>query len=151
MKGQCKGRYGLSSEEVMIMKSKLFKARKHGSTDWADLDEFCKWAVGVGYKPGMRLRKHNTELPHSIKNSYFAEPGRGEPERHETFIDAESPFCQQCTNFDCNIVPFGCKKWRNYFIKNWNEHIHRKQPVQKRTQVFRYEHPDLVREGIVWR
>lgn len=51
--GQYKGRYGLSSDEVMIMKSRLEKVKKGGGTDWKSLDEFCKWAVQEGYKPGI--------------------------------------------------------------------------------------------------
>lgn len=152
MKGQYASRYGLSSDEVMIMKAKLQKMRKGGATDWKNLDQFCKWAVEEGYKPGMRIKKYFSFLPHSMENSYFVHTGQKEEERHPAFIDSESPCCKNCDIDDCNGMAFGCKKWREYFVKNWNENICRKGRPAARSaeEVFRYEHPDLVREGIVF-
>jgi hypothetical protein len=151
MKGQYAPRYGLSSEEVMIMKAKFQKVRKGGATDWETVEQFCKWAVQEGYKPGMRIKKQYPFLPHSMENSYFVNTGDPDGERHATYIDAESPFCEKCCNHDCATLAFGCKKWREYFVKNWNENIYRSQPAARPVNVvFRYEHPDLVREGIVF-
>ena len=152
MKNQYAPRYGLSSDEVMIMKSKFQKVKNGGGTDWKDLDEFCKWSVQEGYKPGMRIKKQYPFLPHSKENSYFVPTGEPEADRPETYIAAESPFCQNCEIKDCATVSFGCKKWREYFVKNWNDNICRRgRPVPRPADVvFRYEHPDLVREGIVW-
>lgn len=155
MSGEYKPRYGLSSKEVMTMKSKFFKMRQNGGTDWKSLDEFCKWAVEEGYKPGMRLRKHNTDMPHSLDNSYFAFPGDSqeeEQERHATYVDAKSPYCEACGVENCPSVSIGCFRWREYFVNNWNKNICRNgRPVIRSAEVtFRYEHPDLVREGIVF-
>lgn len=152
MKGQYAPRYGLSSDEVMIMKAKFQKVRQSGATDWENVDQFCRWAVEEGYKPGMRLRAHCSFEPHSMDNSYFAYPGETQPERHATFIDSESPFCKQCSREECNTMAYGCKSWRDYFMKNWDENICRKGRPAARfaEEVFRYEHPDLVREGILF-
>ena len=74
-----------------------------------------------------------------------------EKERPGQYISSESPFCRNCTRDDCPTNGDGCKAWETYFIDNWNKNImktignHKKQ-----RQFFRYEHPDLVREGIVF-
>lgn len=65
----------------------------------------------------------------------------GEKERPGQYIDSESPFCRNCTRDDCPTNGDGCKAWETYFIDNWNK---------KQRQFFRYEHPDLVREGIIY-
>ena len=45
----------------------------------------------------------------------------------------------------------GCKAWEKYFIDNWNKNIMKSiGNHKKQRQFFRYEHPDLVREGIVF-
>lgn len=152
MRNKYRGRYGLSSDEVMIMKSKFHKVQRGGGTDWNNLDQFCKWAVQEGYKPGMRIKKKYPFLPHSMDNSYFVNIGEPQADRHATYIESESPICQSCDAKDCAMVDYGCKKWKEYFVKNWNKNICRKLRPQPRPvdKVFRYEHPDLVREGIVW-
>lgn len=101
-------RSGLSSEQVQIMKDKFFKVKKHGATDWKNLDAFCEWAVREGYEPGMRIKRFNKDRPHSKKNSYFCFAGNNTPpaktvqesdkKRSPTFVDVESPFCQNWRN-----------------------------------------------------
>ena len=158
-------KYGLSTEQVRIMKDKFYKVKNNGGTDWENLDHFCQWAVEAGYKTGMRLRKFNNELPHSITNSFFAYPGADaaekktaavkkpeKTERHGSYINSESPICSSCSEKDCPTKAFGCFKWREYFVNNWNKNICRKgrPDVKAKGNIFCYEHPDLVREGIVW-
>lgn len=70
----------------------------------------------------------------------------GEKERPGQYIDTESPFCRNCRR--CSNVWRGCPAWRKYFIDNWNKNIMVKP--KKTRQFFQYEHPDLVREGIVF-
>ena len=151
MKYQCPPRCGFTAQEVTILKSKLFKLRQAGSTAWKDLNDFCEWAKKEGYKQGMRIKRRDIYRPHSQENSYFAFTGE-EQERHATYVDAESPFCQSCGVKDCPSKSIGCYRWREYFVKNWNENIcNRTKPVIKTEEpIFRYEHPDLVREGIVF-
>ena len=152
MSSTYKKRYGLSSEEVGILWNKFRKIKNSGATDWKDLDEFCKWSLQEGYKPGMRIKKQHPFLPHSKENSYYVNTGEPEADRHASYIEVESPMCQSCDVKDCAMVDYGCKKWREYFVKNWNENICRRgRPVPRPADVvFRYEHPDLVREWIVW-
>ena len=63
-----------------------------------------------------------------------------------------SQFCVGCTEACREGV--GCERWRQYFILNWDQNISIAKPVPKEDpnakQYFRYEHPDLVREGIVF-
>lgn len=63
---------------------------------------------------------------------------------------SESPFCRNCTRDDCPTNGDGCKAWETYFIDNWNKNIMKLWKTTKTTPIFRYEHPDLVREGIVF-
>lgn len=64
---------------------------------------------------------------------------------------SESPFCRNCTRDDCPTNGDGCKAWETYFIDNWNKNIMKLwKNHKKQRQFFRYEHPDLVREGIVF-
>lgn len=156
MKYLCPPRLGLTAEEVTALKSKLHKIRRAGGTDWKSLDDFCQWAVEAGYKTGMRIKKFNEHKPHSRDNSFFAitgkEPETEEQERHATYVDAKSPYCEACDVENCPSVSIGCFKWREYFVNNWNKNICRNgRPVIRSAEVtFRYEHPDLVREGILF-
>lgn len=76
----------------------------------------------------------------------------GEKERPGQYIDSDSPFCRNCTRDDCPTNGDGCKAWETYFIDNWNKNIRKSiGNHKKQRQFFRYEHPDLVREGIVFR
>ena len=67
------------------------------------------------------------------------------------YIDSESPFCRNCDRERCSNIWQGCPEWQDYFRKNWNENIRAKNSKAQTRQFFQYEHPDLVREGIVFR
>ena len=71
-------------------------------------------------------------------------------EKIASYIADESPFCEKCKNDSCPSKDLGCKDWKAYFIKNWNQNISTYRPDDKVEKIFRYEHPDLIREGIVW-
>lgn len=72
-------------------------------------------------------------------------------EKPGQYIDSASPFCRNCTRDDCPTNGDGCKAWEKYFIDNWNKNIMKSiGNHKKQRQFFRYEHPDLVREGIVF-
>lgn len=66
-------------------------------------------------------------------------------ERPSHFVDVVSPFCSDCQLESCPEAGRGCPKYRRRFVKNWNENISTAPKVTK--EYFRYEHPDLVREG----
>lgn len=117
-----------------------------GDRKWSSFDAFVEWAEGK-YKTGFTVYKLREDLPHSPENSYWYYHTR-KPE------NTVSPFCAGCTEIMrvCNVK--GCFKYRETFVKNWNENICRKpkevkeEPIKR--EFFQYEHPDLVREGIVW-
>ena len=50
-----------------------------------------------------------------------------------------------CNNCQRECTERGCPDGRKWFVKNWNENICVK-PEPKGREVFRYEHPDRVRE-----
>lgn len=50
--------------------------------------------------------------------------------------------CKSCGQ----VCPAGCcKAWQDWWIQNWNDNIHRNVPTVPK-KVWRYEHPDRVRE-----
>lgn len=62
--------------------------------------------------------------------------------------------CAECFR-ECPGDGGGCKEWKEYFVKNWDQNIHRKKiehiiEDQSKRCAWQYEHPDLVGEGIVW-
>ena len=67
-------------------------------------------------------------------------------ERPSHFVDVVNPFCSDCQLESCPEAGRGCPKYRRRFVKNWNENISAAPKVTK--EYFRYERPDLVREGI---
>lgn len=56
--------------------------------------------------------------------------------------------CEGCVK-ECSSggLP-GCAEWRKRFIDNWNRNICK--CIKPKREHFCYEHPDLVREGIIW-
>ena len=54
--------------------------------------------------------------------------------------------CDSCDKV-CAAEGRGCGLWRDYFVRNWNENISVK-PKKQAKEVFRYEHPDMIREGL---
>ena len=157
--GQYTPRCGLTSSEVRRLSGRW--RNMDGKENWPDLDSFVEWAAKKGYRRGMRTRKWRPYEPHSPDNSYFAdsyEIALQEQEERRNEINAKCEFCEQCTE-KCNSMAVGCLRWREYFVSNWNNNIRRARtaaeekpiPVSVGPQYFRYEHPDLVREGIVFR
>lgn len=64
------------------------------------------------------------------------------------FVDVVSPFCEGCTRV-CPDEARGCAEYKKWFAENWNKHISAASAAKPRVrEFFRYEHPDLVREGI---
>lgn len=115
---------------------------------WGSLEEFAQWSVAHGFQTTKELYKLDTGKPHAPDNSFWYYQNKELP-------NVLSPVCVGCTEIMpvCNTI--GCYRYREYFVKNWNENIHRelKRPETKKQtdpRCFRYEHPDLEREGIVF-
>lgn len=139
-------RYGLSPEEVDRLTGRWSHGVKSDST-FESLDAFLRWA-SVGYKKGVQLRKRDESKPHGPGNSYWLD---GREERYVPNgkqVLQRVTYCSGCTR-DCQENGNGCVGWREYFVRNWNENIHREvKNVPRKREFFCYEHPDLVREGI---
>lgn len=113
-------------------------------SDFSSFEDFFDWAYGK-YKAGYTVYKLNDRKPHSPKNSYLYYNYKAQPE------GIKSSICENCdkTMLVCNNI--GCARYREEFVKNWNDNICAEpKKVRETKEYFRYEHPDLVREGIVW-
>ena len=150
-----KDRYGISGPDVTNLIRRFY--RYFLDSDWERADDFVKWCSENGWQKGLRLCRFDTSKPHGPENSYFKSPEMNAVKkadirrRKEERKNGESPFCKGCTEGCREGV--GCERWRQHFIMNWNKNIHvpsEKPVVQKGPTVFRYEHPDLVKEGIVF-
>lgn len=113
---------------------------------WKSFDEFVSWSIQNKWRTGKALYKLDERKAHGPDNSYWYL-------KHNEVPASENPICLACERNYCPGNDIGCKQWRDSWIKNWNEniciHIPEKKEQQKR-EVFQYEHPDLVREGIVF-
>lgn len=151
MASKYKDRYGIPGPEVQNLAKRYYNQKL--SEGFYDLDTFLLWCSQNGYKKGLTLRKKVENLPHSTENSYFEDCIALKHERSEKFrtdMATSNDFCRNCT-IECGGV--GCAEWKEWFKNNWNRNIHVspvKPVVVEGPMVFRYEHPDLVREGIVW-
>lgn len=138
------------------VRERLYRRYKYiREHDWEDFEDFVRWAMDTGIWKGAFLRKKDESKPHGPENSYWSDQpfvGNRDWDRPER---TRSPFCEGCnrnTKFGCG----GCEKWEEYFVQNWNQNIHIKlnipeivKPVDNGPAKFCYEHPDLIREGIV--
>ncbi len=137
---------------------KRWQAYKH-DMEWTSCKEYMSWAAANGYKKGLHLKKLDESKKHGPNNSHYEDSKEKElmrAEKHKQFMETRSPYCNGCTHELCpGRGTGGCDGWRRYWVDNWNKNIHwpplEHPPVdQKLRQCFRYEHPDLVREGIVF-
>ena len=146
-------KYGFTAEEVCAIYERW--KRLDGRENFGSFDGFCKWMSEVGCERGMHMRKHDATKPHSPQNSFFYPKYYMKNKKREKIQATRAitcSFCESCTEKACPNNGIGCRPWREWFTENWNNNIHRKKPVAESNvpMVFCYEHPDLVREGIVW-
>lgn len=159
MASEYKPRHGLSGLDVTNLIRRFY--RRLYDSGWETADEFVKWCSENGYASGLRLCRKDTAKPHGPDNSFFKTPdsikraikeeNRRRKEERKSLV---SPFCIGCQK-GCSNQTVGCKEYRAWFAKNWNQNISiaLNKPVtvaQEGPMVWRYEHPDLVREWIVW-
>lgn len=117
---------------------------KIGDSEWESFESFASWSLENKWCTGKTLYKLNEMKPHGPENSYWYLKNQEVP-------DSENALCLACSRKYCPGNNIGCKPWRDAWIKNWNENICiRKQETQQKREAFQYEHPDLVREGIVF-
>lgn len=142
----------LARKDVLLIYSRYKKIRS--DSRWKSWDHFLDWAIKNGWGKGYELRKHNESKPHGPKNSYFYSAKEETRRRHEKVLEDRaivSRFCQGCAKH-CPTHGRGCQKWAEYYVQNWNQNIHvpGPEPEYKGRMKFRYEHPDLIREGITY-
>jgi hypothetical protein len=94
---------------------------------WENFDEFLLWCKG-GYEPGKSLHRKDESKPYGPDNCEWVTMERAENYRKE--LEAK---------WDSIVVPI-----RKRYQQQLAEIESRKQ------EYFRYEHPDLVREGITF-
>ena len=130
-------------------------ARLHPVSDFESFEMFLEFCKKSGYREGYVIRRHNLRKPHGPDNSYFdyRKPAvrNARIKNNENKPPAPKSPCESC-KLECTIQASGCAEWREWFVKNWDKNIHRKVVIPKKRsrEAFRYEHPDLVREGIIW-
>lgn len=143
--------YGFDGKETENLRARFRKL--NGDSTWSCLDDFLIWAKESGYKTGMHLRKHVETLPHGPTNSCWSTLNMLDTKkRYLDNMRNSCEFCKDCQK-ECPTTGYGCKEWADNWKKNWNENIYVppvKPVVEEGPMVFRYEHPDLVREGIVF-
>ena len=141
-----KERYGFPGNIVRNLNSHWERKRLRMS-DFESFDAFVKWCSENGFEDNARLRRYDEARPHGPDNSYWYVRPPYKP------VQKISPFCENCQQQSAGCIN-GCDAWREWFVKNWNENICIKPkevlPEPPKQGFFQYEHPDLVREGIVW-
>lgn len=159
MVSEYKDRYGIPGPDVKNLISRFY--RRLQDSDWESADNFVKWCSENGWKSGLRLCRSDTSKPHGPENSFFKNSemtvravAADKRRRKEERKNGVSQFCEGCKE-KCRNTAIGCDRYREWFIKNWNENISIAKPAEKipepeKPMVWRYEHPDLVREGIVF-
>ena len=156
-----KSRNGFTGKEMDALRKKY--CRIDGSSDFESFDSFLKFCANQNYKKGQRMRRRTLSKPHGPDNSFFVSNNytemRKKVDPKEIKPDMMNP-CLGCGNqcdagtVECPIGAMGCKEWRVWFQKHWDEFIHqylKSETEKKGREFFQYEHPDLQREGIVWR
>lgn len=152
MGGKLKDRYGIPAEDVRSLASRYTKQNlKEG---FGTFDNFVKFCSEVGYERGMLMGRYNRDEPHGPDNTFFYNRSPQKPKKEKKPVTAtKSKICETCPKPKYNAPGIGCTRFFKMWVENWNKNICvKKQNEQTKPvkQVFRYEHPDLVREGIVW-
>ena len=156
-----KARYGIPGKEISNLTKRYYVME--GKQNWENVDTFILWCSKNGYKKGLQMRKKNPEESNSPENTYFfsrKEKIRAVKKKKEKLKKMEkeykSQFCESCKKECPGRGSNGCDAWKEWFISNWDKNIYIAPPKPKpkieneKPMIFRYEHPDLVREGIVW-
>lgn len=137
----------MTPKERHNLKERWRKKVENDQTGWADFDDFVRWCVENGFEKGRQMRKANPNKPHSPANSFFYNPNE------------RTGVCTGCKQ-KCPADGHGCSVWQERWVRNWDNNIRSqpkaepevpKQPEKPpQREKFRYEAPDLIREGITF-
>ena len=114
----------------------------HGFRDWED---FAAFAEEQGYTAVKLMVKKDRNRIHSRENTVFLTAEEARQLREEQRREQKRNYRQKQK-----------ESFESRFVKNWNANIHRevqRNPSQelprneRGREVFRYEHPDRVREA----
>lgn len=143
-----KERYGIPGTDINSL-NRRWNRIKHDCT-WNSFDEFLVWCARNDYQRGLQLTKRLKSMPHGPQNSILvplSEFMRALRAENTIKVEVtESEFCKGCTR---KCSGNGCAEYKKWFCEQWDTKFHRDIPKPVVVD-FRYEHPDLVREGIVW-
>jgi hypothetical protein len=120
--------FGFSSEAVDHMYYRYHWLVKTGKPMvWESFQDFMLWCKGT-YSPGTTLRRIDEDKPYGPNNCKW-----------EPMQTSEEYKKKMAAKWDSIMAPI-----RERYAQSLRE------VEEKKTQYFRYEHPDLVREGIVF-
>lgn len=155
--GRLNDRYGIPGAEIQNLYHRWRRQIKN-DTEWESFDAFVYWSAYSRYKKGLELRKHDITMPHGPDNSFWYSGVEAREIAHQEqkkkmgeYYSIESPFCKKCGIKKRHCLD-GCSEWKQWWIKNWNTNICVKPVTEEppKREKYKYEHPDLQREGIVF-
>ena len=133
----------MKSEKTGIYALRRIYETIANDSDFGSYEGFAEWSQGK-YRTNYAIYKLDLNKPHSEDNSYFYHATHPTP-------DIVSEFCKDCTRL-CVKNGTGCKAFYDWWKEKWDKNIcikPKEQPKPGKREFFQYEHPDLVREGIV--
>lgn len=127
------------TDQMNVVLTKIFHAlsQEHPDMQWSSLHYFVRWST-PRYKFGMNLVKIDESKPHGPKNSVWVAP-----EKRET-LGKQAQLRQAADNWERCVGPIR---------KKYEQEIRAilfQQEIDSARMTFQYEHPDLVREGVVF-
>ena len=141
-------RYGLTKSEVKSAVQR-WRTIKDDSNFQGGVEGYLMWMKKSGWQKGMHISKIDESKPHSETNSTWLNCRGGKPVcQPEAEDEYSNPFCDKCPSKgtdDCEGN--NCKEWRAWFRDNWDSHILKKTAPARKREVWRYPHPDDIREG----
>lgn len=128
---QYKPRYGFTADDVYILKLMWRQMQRSGySIEFESPDAFIQWARGK-YDYGLTVERIDKHKGWSPSNCRFFDPRK----------------CEKSQEYHRNMVI----TWEQMMQPLRQKYAKELAAIKAcERQFFRYEHPDLVREGIVW-
>ena len=126
-----KPRHGFTEDEVRILTMRFYALHKQTiSVEFDSLDDFLRWSKGK-FRYGCILERIDRNGPWSPDNCRFVDREKSNSAEYYTKEAAEN--------------------WEKFAGPLREKYAAEIAQIQRRKKTFwRYEHPDLVREGIVW-